>query len=111
MTFDEFKDFIKSIPVPAQRMGIFNLDIKYNGDNYNFHSLKENASGNADLTGFGLNHHFGNVRELPTKESIFHDSEDISIDIWREEIVNIEKKAEREINIVTTKWEGTLTWN
>lgn len=110
MTFDEFKDFIKTIPAPAQRMGIFSLDIKYRGQTYNFHSLKENASYNDDLTGFGLNHHYGNVRELPTKKSIFHDSEDISIDIWRNEIKTIEKKSDNEIHIKTTKWEGTLTW-
>lgn len=105
MTFDEFKNFIDSVPAPAQRMGIFNLDIKYKGKTYNFHSLKQNASFNTDLTGFGLNHHFGNIRELPTKSSIFHDSEDVSVNIWREEIKSIEKVSDNEIKLVTT-----ITW-
>lgn len=110
MTFDQFKEFVKSIPVPAQRVGIFNLCITYRKNTYSFYSLKQDVSYDGDLMGFGLHHHFGNIRELPTARSIFHDSEDVSIEIWRNEVKAIEKKAANEIHIKTTKWEGTLTW-
>ncbi len=111
MNFNEFKDFIKSIDVPVQRMGIFDLDITYKGKQYLFTSLKENASFNDDLMGFGLNHHFGNIRELPTKSSIFHDSEDVSVDIWRNEVVEITKESDTKVVIKTKKWTGILKIN
>jgi hypothetical protein len=111
MDFNEFKSFIKSIDVPAQRMGIFNLTINHDGKTYYFNSLKENYSGNDDLFGFGLNHHYTNCAEQPTESSIFHDSEDISIGIWREEFISAEKESDNKINIKTKKWNAILTFN
>ena len=111
MNFNEFKSFIKSIDVPAQRMGIFNLKINHNGYDYNFHSLKENYSGNDDLCGFGLNHHFENCSEQPTKSSIFHDTEDIDVCVWREDFISAEKELDNKINIKTKKWNALLTFN
>jgi len=108
-TFDQFKEFIGAVDVPAQRTGIFNLDIRYRGKNYIFNDLKENAGHNEDLHGFGLNHHFGCIQELPTRKSIFHDSEDVSIDIWRHEVVRITQESDTRFLIETKKWTGTLT--
>ena len=111
MDFNEFKSFIKSIDVPTQRMGIFNLNINYNRRNYSFRSLKENYSANDDLFGFGLNHHFENCAEQPTKRSIFHDEEDIDIDIWKDDFISAEKESENKINIKNKKWTAVLTFN
>lgn len=111
MTFEELKDFVNSIDTPSQRLGIFDLTIYYRRKWYIFVNLKLNAGNNPELLGFGLNHHFDNIKDLPSKSSIFHDSEDVCIDIWKDLFVSAEKKRDYAYRIKTKKWSGILTIN
>ncbi len=111
MDFNEFRSFIRSIEVPKQRMGVFNLEIIHEGEKYHFYNLKENCGYNDDLFGFGLNHHFENCAEQPTKNSIFHDSEDVSVDIWRNDFVSAEKKSENKVHLKMKDWGAMITFN
>ncbi len=111
MIFDEFKELIQKIDAPAQRLGIFRLQINNKGKKYDFHSLKEN-SGSDNLTGFGLNHYGWLNLPMPQyKKSKFHDSEDVSVNISREEFIEASvKPGLNEIQIKTKSWNGVLTW-
>jgi hypothetical protein len=111
MNFNEFRTFISEIEVPTQRMGIFNVTIDYDGKKYHFYRLKENYSDNDDLFGFGLNHHHTNCSEQPTKSSIFHDDEDVCIDIRRKDFISAENKTENEIILKMKDWNAVLTFN
>ena len=87
ITFDEFVQLIATIPQPNQRLGIFNIKINNCQKRYEFHSLKVNYSNNPDVTGFGLNHYgwFAALPKQSFKRSRFHDEEDVSIGINRDE--------------------------
>ncbi len=97
---------------PAQRTGIFNVEIKNGARKYNFSSLKVNGGYNPDLLGFGLNHYgWMNLPMPKTKKSKFHDSEDVSIDLWRNEFETGEyDKTARTLNIKTKSFSLAVNW-
>ena len=112
LTFDEFKAFIKTVEVPAQRLGIFRLEIKNKRNKYDFHCLKESENYNEDAAGFSLNHYgWLNLPMPKSKRSQFHDEEDVSINIYRDKFIKAIKKVdENKILINTKNWSGILSW-
>ena len=112
LSFDEFKTFISTIEVPAQRMGIFRLQIKNRGKEYDFDRLKETASNNDDSCGFSLNHYrWLNLPKQRYKQSKFHDEEDVSVDIDRVEFVKANKVPDNnEIILEMKKWYAIVSW-
>jgi len=116
--FDSFRELIATltdeIPVKDPRVGPFNLDILYRRKTYIFEKLKQSFSANEDSTGFSLNHYFqlyplvsSNVRG---EASVFHDSEDVSVDITRERFNWARVVGAYKIEISTKKWFAVLTW-
>lgn len=77
ITYDELKNDIDNIEVPAQRLGIFNVEIFNRGKYYFFKTLKQNVG---DDIGFGLNHYGFGLSRQKYKRSKFHDEEDVCID-------------------------------
>lgn len=112
LSFDEFKSFIKTIEVPAQRLGIFRLKIKNKKNKYDFHCLKESYSNDENSTGFSLNHYgWLNLPMPKTKHSQFHDEEDVGVDITRDKFIKaIKKDNENKILIKNKNWFGILSW-
>jgi hypothetical protein len=112
LSFDEFKAFIHSIEAPAQRLGIFRLQIKNRGKLYDFDRLKETATFNEDNCGFSLNHYgWMNFPKQNCKRSKFHDEEDVSIDIDRSEFVKANKVPDNnEIILEMKNWDAIVSW-
>jgi hypothetical protein len=112
MNFDELKTFVGLIPAPDQRMGIFRVQINNKGRRYDFHSLKENASSNENVFGFGLNHYgWMNLPKQQFKQSKFHDEEDVSIHINKSEFVNADlSKLSNTLTIEMKNWSAVVTW-
>lgn len=89
--------------------GMFDVKIKYRKKLYTFNSLKESYTLNKDNCGFSRNHH--NHSAQPTKESIFHDREDVNVTIWRDLLVSVKEKLnERKIYITTKKWTAEVKY-
>jgi hypothetical protein len=110
MTFDEFVKEVDSIPVPAQRLGIFRVQLNNRGKVYDFHNLKQTMSGNKDVTGFSLNHYgWLSLPKPKYKSSKVHDSEDVSIDISRDEFISAEKEN-NSIQLETKTFKALITW-
>jgi len=111
MNFDEFKNLIESIEVPAQRLGIFKVEINNKGKKYDFRSLKTNVSYNDDLFGFGLNHYGWLQLPMPQyKRSQFHDCEDVSIDIWRKDFIEATEIDKTKISLKMKNWTAIVSW-
>lgn len=112
LSFDEFKAFIHSIEAPAQRLGIFRLQIKNRGKEYDFDRLKETATFNEDNCGFSLNHYgWMNLPKQNYKRSKFHDEEDVCIDIDRAEFVKANKVPDNnEIILEMKNWYAIVSW-
>lgn len=112
LSFDEFKAFIHSIEAPTQRLGIFRVQIKNRGKEYDFDRLKETATFNEDNCGFSLNHYgWLNLPKQNYKRSKFHDEEDVSIDIDRTEFVKANKVPDNnEIILEMKSWYAIVSW-
>lgn len=112
LTFDEYKELISSIEVPAQRLGIFRVKINNFNKRYYFECLKESASNNPDSTGLSLNHYgWLNLPKQRYFRSKFHDEEDVAISIDRHEF-QYAYKVERfnEIDLVMKTWTAQINW-
>ena len=111
--FYEFREYVESIPVPSQRLGSFNIDINNKGRMYSFKSLKTSVSLNNDLFGFSLNHYQGlGLPKQQYKTSVFHDNEDINVDIYECEFIEAYKMIyENKILLKTKRWSATITWD
>lgn len=112
LTFDQFKDLMNGIDAPAQRLGIFNVKINNWHKRYYFTNLKINALNNPDLCGFGLNHYgWLGLPKQDYKQSKFHDEEDVSIYINRNEFEYAVKTENfNEVNIMMKTWHAQINW-
>lgn len=116
-TFDEFRNFIDCTNFQNALHGtdgIFNINIKMkqDGESYEYVCLKQSFSNNKDLAGFSLNHyHFNLTKKQKHEESIFHDKEDVSVEISRDKFVRAEMLGNsNRMSIETTEWEALLHW-
>jgi len=112
LTFDQFKEIMNSIEVPAQRIGIFRIKINNNNKRYYFTGLKINASYNDNMFGFGLNHYgWLGLPKQSFKRSQFHDEEDVSIEVSRD-IFQYAYKTEgfNEMSVSTKTWTAQINW-
>jgi|ERR1035437_7759142 hypothetical protein len=110
VNFEKFKNIIRSVDVPAQRLGIFNVKINNRGKKYDFHCLKESITNNEDNFGFSLNHYGWEI--LPKqkyKKSKFHDEEDVCIDICKDEFIDAIVNHQNEILLKTKYFTALIT--
>lgn len=107
LSFDQFKEVIQAVDAPAQRLGIFNVAINNYGKKYDFMHLKESVSFNKDRFGFSLNHSY---QPQKYKQSKFHDWEDISVGISREEFITANEINDTTIEIKTKTFKAIVTW-
>jgi len=107
LNYDELKKEIGKIKVPAQSLGIFNVEINNKGKKYSFEKLKENYGGNV---GFGINHYgWKGLKKQNYKRSQFHDEEDVSINIDEDKFISCEK-SEKKFTIKTKTFTAIVRW-
>jgi hypothetical protein len=107
LTYNELKAEIDKIEQPAQRLGIFNVEINNKGKHYYFMCLKQSAG--SDI-GFSLNHYgWMGLPKQNYKRSKFHDEEDVCVYIPENEFIESEKK-DNEFIIKTKTFKATVTY-
>lgn len=126
MSFSGVRDFFMKLDqerAVAGQLGIYTALVIYKHGLYKFRNLKMNVSGSADIFGFGLNHYFwlpGNhIDTMPTRTSIFHDSEDVCIDVKEDQFVSAELSTGRIrafkdgpfVTIETKKCKVLISWD
>lgn len=125
MTFAQARMFFNKLDeerAVGHRLGMYTAHIIFRRKLYVFRKIKMNASGSADIFGFGMNHYFwmpGNrIDQMPTKTSIFYDSEDVSFSITEDQFVSAElstgkiaaDKTGQFVTIQTKKWKAIISW-
>lgn len=126
MTFAQARAFFNKLDqerAVAGSLGMYTAHVIYKNALYKFRNIKMNASPSADIFGFGMNHYFwlpGNhIASMPTRSSIFHDSEDVSVDIKEEQFVSAELSTGRIrafkegpfVTIETKKCKILISWD
>lgn len=125
MTFAQARTYFQKLnqeKAIAGRLGIYTAHVIYRNAVYKFRNIKMNVSFSDDIFGFGLNHYFwlpGNhIASMPTKTSIFHDNEDVSMDIKESQFVSAELSTGRIsddrigefVTIETKKFKVLISW-
>lgn len=73
-----------------------------------FKGLKETYTLNEKNCGFSRNHYY---TEQPTKQSIFHDSEDVDVTVWKDLFVSAKENLETNtIELQTKKWTAEVKY-
>jgi hypothetical protein len=107
LSYQELKNEIDKIEVPAQRLGIFDVEVNNKGKKYFFKSLKQNAG---NCIGFGLNHYGWLGLPMPKyKQSKFHNSEDVCISFEENEFISCQMENKKFI-IKTKTFDAVVRW-
>ncbi len=110
LSYDDLERTMFTIDVPENsRTGIFNVEINNMGKKYYFEKLKQTAPMKSFL-GFSLNHYgWLGLQKQRYKRSKFHDEEDVSIQISKDEFINCIKLG-KQLTIKTKTFKAVVSW-